>query len=341
MLPVAINYHTAVAISPRQDRRIRALALDENGQVEFALDDSMVFDAAQTWSNYLRGVIAELRGAGYKLHGADLTISGNVPLGAGLSSSAALEIAIIRALALLSDESVDSIVAARLGQAAENNFVGCNCGIMDQLISARGRASHALLIDCRDLHCEAVPMPSSHTLLVVNSNVKRQLVDGEYNARRAQCEAVAAHFEVPALRDVSLDQLLQQADQLSDEAVRRARHVITENNRTSATAQALKAGDMKTVARLMGESHRSMRDDFEITISEIDTLVEIVQANAGSTTGVRMTGGGFGGCVIALVPESEVAGVIDAISADYPRATGSQPTIFHCIASDGAYAEAS
>jgi galactokinase len=249
VLPMAINYYVAVSVSKRNDRIVRALALDEASQVEIALDEEPEFDHVATWSNYLRGVIIELAALGYSLTGADLVISSNVPQGAGLSSSAALEIALIRALVQISGESIDGVSAALAGQAAENNFVGCACGIMDQLISAQGQAQHASLIDCRSLSLSAVPIPAQAAVLVVNSNVKRALVDGEYNLRRQQCEAVVRHLQVPALRDVTLEQLLKIEREISVVEFQRARHVITENQRTQDTAQALMDGDLHRVGQ--------------------------------------------------------------------------------------------
>lgn len=337
VLPLAINYQTAVSASKRDDRTIRAFALDEQSQVEISLDVEPEFDHVASWSNYLRGIIAELQNQGFKLCGANLVISGNVPQGAGLSSSAALEIALIKSLVSLSEETIDGVNAALVGQAAENNFVGCSCGIMDQLISAKGERQHALLIDCRSLTLSPVPLPSDTVVLVVNSNVRRALVDGEYNLRRQQCEAVARHLKVAALRDVNLDQLLGVASEISDIEFKRARHVITENQRTIDTVQALVDGDLKQVGLYMAESHASMRDDFEITVPEIDTLVSIIKSVIGEQGGTRMTGGGFGGCVVALFPRPLVPAVIAKINLEYSKVSGTEATIFECEASAGAF----
>ncbi|MEH6911134.1 MAG: galactokinase [Oceanicoccus sp.] len=337
VLPLAINYHTAVSASKRDDRTIRAFALDEQSQVEISLDTEPEFDHVASWSNYLRGIIVELSKRGYKLCGADLMISGNVPQGAGLSSSAALEIALIRSLVTLSEESIDGVSAALVGQAAENNFVGCSCGIMDQLISAKGERQHALLIDCRSLTLSPVPLPNNTVVLVVNSNVKRKLVDGEYNLRRQQCEAVAKHLKVAALRDVSLDQLRHVEGEISDTEFRRARHVITENQRTKDTAQALVDGDLKEIGIHMAKSHASMRDDFEITVPEIDALVSIIKSVIGEQGGTRMTGGGFGGCVVSLFPLPLLSAVVEKVTVEYPKVTGIEATVFECEASQGAF----
>lgn len=339
VLPLAINFNAAVAASRRSDRRIRAVALDLGSQVEIDLDAEPRFDQSAPWSNYLRGVLSELHIGGYPLQGADLTISGDVPQGAGLSSSAALEMALVRALLAISGAPIEATAAALIGQAAENNFVGCNCGIMDQLISAQGRRGHALLIDCRDLTLRSVPLPKQAALLIVNSNISRKLVDGEYNTRRQQCEAVASHMGVPALRDVDMAALLAVEHELGELEFRRARHVVSENARTEDTAQALIAGDLIRVGEYMAQSHASMRDDFDITVAEIDTLVAIIKSVIGDSGGTRMTGGGFGGCVVSLFPAELLPAVVAAVKEQYPRLTGLEPTLFECEAVNGAFVD--
>jgi len=339
VLPVAINFHTCVAASPRPDRKISVVAHDENSQqVEFEIDASPEFDTKAPWSNYVRGVVAELLHAGFRLHGANLAISGNVPLGAGLSSSAALEISVIAALTHLSQEPITASEAARIGQAAENNFVGCQCGIMDQMISAAGQTGKAMLLDCRDLSIANAILPDQLAIVVINSNLQRALVDGEYNARREQCETAAAHFNVSALRDITLEELMDQQQALDKVVFRRARHVVTENKRTTDMNNALSASDLPAIARLMADSHASMRDDFEITTPEIDGLVEIVSEVIGNSGGVRMTGGGFGGCVVALTPKTRVTEVISAVEKNYPQIANREAEVFVCEATQGAFA---
>ena len=338
VLPAAINYYTAIACSPRRDRIIEAVAVDQgNSVVQIHLDEPQALSQTAPWSNYLRGMIQTLKAFGLQLSGANLAIAGNVPVGAGLSSSASLEMAIARALVHLSGEALTGQEAARIGQAAENDFVGCQCGIMDQLISALGEPHSALLLDCRSLATQTVPMPEDLALVIVNSGVKRGLVDSEYNTRRLQCEQVAQQLSVPALRDLTLSQLKAAQNRLDPVAFRRARHVITENQRTLDAAEALRAGDLKQLSLLMAESHASMRDDFEITVPAIDTLVEIIGSVIGQQGGTRMTGGGFGGCVVALVPKALQSQVIETVQKQYPQATGYQPEIFVCEASQGAF----
>jgi galactokinase len=224
---------------------------------------------------------------------------------------------------------------ALLAQQAENQFVGCQCGIMDQLISARGQAGHALLIDCRSLQAQPVPLPAGLAVLIVHSQVKRGLVDSAYNERRRQCEAAARHYGVAALRDVNLARLEAGAAGLDPLVLRRARHIVTENQRTLDAAQALAAGDLQGLGLLMAQSHASMRDDFQITVPAVDQLVEIVQAALAGEGGARMTGGGFGGCVVALLPAARVDAVCTAIEAQYRSPAGDAARVWVCQACDG------
>lgn len=237
---------------------------------------------------------------------------------------------------VLYDLAISQQQIALNGQQAENEFVGCNCGIMDQLISACGEENHALLLDCRSLQTQAVAMPESMIVMIINSNKKRGLVDSEYNTRREQCEEAARIFKVKALRDVTIEQLEQGIDKLDPVVAKRARHVITENTRTEQAALALMAGNLTLMAELMAESHVSMRDDFEITVPEIDSLVEIVKNQLGSEGGVRMTGGGFGGCIVALMAPEKVDLVKAAVEVEYQAKTGLKESIYVCQAKSGA-----
>ncbi|QSV16238.1 galactokinase [Photobacterium ganghwense] len=344
VLPCAINYQTVVAAAKRDDNRVRVVAVDYgNDTDEFDLTQDISFQPEKMWANYIRGVVKCLLGRGFQLGGVDIAVSGNVPQGAGLSSSAALEVVIGQTFKVLYNLEISQAEIALNGQQAENEFVGCNCGIMDQLISAEGQDNYALLIDCRSLETTPVPMPEDMAVVIINSNKQRGLVDSEYNTRRAQCEAAAKIFGVKALRDVSLAQFeawleSQKAAQAEVDplVVKRARHVITENARTLEAAQALSHGDRVRMAQLMAESHASMRDDFEITVKEIDALVDIVKAVIGEEGGVRMTGGGFGGCVVALMPPARVDDVIAAVSTRYPQETGLKASVYVCQAKNGA-----
>ncbi len=337
VLPAAINYHTVFAARPRSDNQVVLVAADYGAQVSrFSLDEPITRDEVAPWSNYVRGVAWAFLQRGYRLSGVNMVIAGDVPQGAGLSSSASLEVAAGTAWTRLSDLDVDGKTIALIGQQAENDFVGMRCGIMDQFIAALGRQDQALLIDCRSLDYRAVPIPPGVAIIIANSNVKRGLVESEYNTRRRECEAAAEHFQVPALRDVPPDVFALHADELEEKVERRARHVITENARTLAAAEALTEGDLAEMGRLMAESHVSMRDDFEITVPPIDALVKIIDEVIGPAGGVRMTGGGFGGCVVALAPEEMVPRVETAIAQNYPPASGLTATVYVCRASAGA-----
>ncbi len=337
VLPCAIDYQTMVAASPRNDHKVRVVAVDfENEYNEFDLSKPLEFDHATLWINYVRGVLDCLLKRGFQFTGADLVISGNVPQGAGLSSSAALEVAIGQTFKALYQLDISQQDIALIGQQAENEFVGCNCGIMDQLISAKGEENHALLIDCRSLATESVSMPEALTVLIINSNKKRGLLDSEYNSRRQQCEKAAAFFGVKALRDVNLETFLAQQEGLDPLVAKRARHIITENTRTLEAAEALKMGDIVRLGELMEASHVSMRDDFEITCKEVDVLVDIVKRVIGCQGGVRMTGGGFGGCVVALLAPDRVEEVLAQVDKQYQQMTGLKAEAYICQAVNGA-----
>ncbi|QFU75452.1 galactokinase [Halioglobus maricola] len=329
VLPCAVEYHTLVAISPRDDREVHTLALDWDGQTDsFSLDSSIAFHETQMWSNYVRGVCVEMLARGHQLSGCNIAITGNVPQGAGLSSSAALEVALASAMAAQFGVEIAPVDLALIGQAAENNFVGCACGIMDQLISATGREHFAVAIDCRDLSLTPQAIPSSLALMIVNSNVQRGLVDSEYNTRRQQCEAAAAHFGLSSLRDLTLAEFNKREQELDPVVAKRTRHVLEENQRVHDTQIALASNDIAAVSALMKASHNSMRDLFEITTPQIDSLVGILAGVAGEHGGVRMTGGGFGGCVVALLAKERVATAIEAVESQYHVQTGLDPTIY-------------
>lgn len=337
VLPCAINYQAMVAASPREDNIVRLVSVDYgNEQDEFDLTKEIKFVEQKMWANYIRGVVKCLLDAGYKFSGADIVVSGNVPQGAGLSSSAALEVVIGQTFKELYQLDITQKQIALNGQKAENEFVGCQCGIMDQLISACGEENHALLLDCRSLDTTAISMPEEMVVMIINSNKKRGLVDSEYNTRRIQCEEASTAFSVTALRDLTLAQLELGADKIDPVTFKRARHVITENDRTLKAATALQHSDLKLMAKLMEESHASMRDDFEITVSEVDALVEIVKEELGDEGGVRMTGGGFGGCIVALMLPEKVEAVKQAIETKYENQTGLKESIYVCQAKKGA-----
>ena len=338
VFPAAINFGTWVAATKRADNDILVTAMDyENQQNQFSLSD-INYDEEQGWANYVRGVVKVLKEAIPDFGGANLLVTGNVPQGAGLSSSASFEVAILKALSALYELPLDGVQAALLGQKAENTFVGCSCGIMDQLISAMGNEGMAMLLDCQSLAIEHSPLPDSHQIVIINSNVKRGLVDSEYNLRRQQCEQGASLLGVSSLREATMEMLEGAKAHMPEVVYRRAKHIVTENARTLAASQALKAGDIETVSEAMAQSHISMRDDFEITVRPIDYLVEIIGKVLGKSGGVRMTGGGFGGCVVALVPSDKVEAVKQVVADKYSDETGYSADIYVCTATQGAFA---
>jgi galactokinase len=337
VLPCAINYNTVVAAAKRDDSIIRLISVDyDNATDEFDIEQEIEFIEDKMWANYIRGVVKYLMKRGYTLGGADISVSGNVPQGAGLSSSAALEVVIGQTFKELFNLDISQSEIALNGQQAENEFVGCNCGIMDQMISAVGKENHAMLLDCRSLETQLVSMPEDLAVVIINSNKKRGLVDSEYNTRREQCEEAARIMGVKALRDADMALFDSKLSLMSEATAKRARHVITENERTVEAAKALAERDMSRMGELMEQSHVSMRDDFEITVPAIDTLVEIVKAVIGDQGGVRMTGGGFGGCIVSLMPPALVDDVKAAVEAQYQAATGLKESIYVCQAKDGA-----
>ncbi|MDD1792818.1 galactokinase [Enterovibrio sp. ZSDZ42] len=337
VLPCAINYQTMVAAAKRNDNIVRVVSVDfDNALDEFDLSKDITFQEGKMWANYIRGVVKCLLDRGFVFSGADISVSGNVPQGAGLSSSAALEVVVGQTFKALYQLDISQAEIALNGQQAENDFVGCNCGIMDQMISAEGKRNHAMLLDCRTLETQLVPVPEDVVVVIINSNKKRGLVDSEYNTRREQCEEAARIFGVKALRDVTIEQFNARAGDLNPLVAKRARHVITENDRTLAAANALRGGDIKQLGELMAASHASMRDDFEITVKEVNALVDIVQGVIGKQGGVRMTGGGFGGCIVALIPPTLVDEVKAAVETNYEAQTGLVASIYVCQAKDGA-----
>ncbi len=333
VLPMAIDRAVWIAGRPRSDGRVWAHSLDLDLTVEFSLGD---FERKQMgWGEYVKGVAWALQEAGYALHGWEGVVSGDVPIGSGLSSSAALQMAAARAFVQVSSLAWDPTTMAKIGLRAENGWVGMNCGIMDQMISAAGKAGHALLIDCRSLEMQPVPLPLGTAVVILDTATRRGLVDSAYNERRAQCEAAAQSFGVPALRDVGLSQFEAEAHRLDDLSRRRARHVITENDRTLRAAEVMRRGDAVELGRLMNGSHASLRDDFEVSSGELDHMVACA-CQEEACYGARMTGGGFGGCAVALVRADAAQSFGAFVSDCYQAATGITPNVYVCAATDGA-----
>jgi len=333
VLPMAIDRAVWIAVRPRSDQHILCHSLDFDQAVEFSLGS--IDHEEASWGEYLRGIGWALQEAGYRLQGWEGIIVGDVPVGAGLSSSAALEMATARVFAMTSGLPWDPTTMAKIGQRAENEWVGVNCGIMDQMISAAGRAGHALLIDCRSLETQPVPLPPGTAVVVLDTATRRGLVDSAYNERRAQCEAAARFFGVPALRDVSLAQFQAQADRLDDLTRRRARHVVTENGRTLQAAEVMRRGDAVELGQLMDGSHASLRDDFEVSSDELDAMVACARREDGCY-GARLTGAGFGGCAVALVRAGTAHAFATAVATCYQTTTGLTPNVYVCAATNGA-----
>ena len=332
VLPAAIDLATWTEAVPRAGRRIVVRSLTFAGEeFSFSLDDAPGPRGA--WSDYVLGVARVLERAGFPLVGADLTIRSTVPLGSGLSSSAALEVSAALALLTLAGHAPDRLTIARLAQRAEHEFAGTRCGLMDQFACCFGEPDRAMLLDCRSLGYRAVPLPPDTCLIVANTMVKHALASGEYNARRADCEESARRLGVAALRDATLESLDRTV--LPAPLHRRARHVITENARTLAAAAALERGALEEFGRLMAASHQSLRDDFQVSCAELDAMV-CAAASLDGVYGSRMMGGGFGGCTITLAQAGAAPAVMEALSTRYRAATGIEPRLFLCHAVAGA-----
>jgi galactokinase len=333
VLPMAIDRYTVIAAAPAADGngRIQLHSTAGNGEVSLDLCQPLKPAPKGAWSNYPVGVIAGFLDRGAKLGGFDALVHSTVPLGGGLSSSAALEVATATLLEAMTGQKLDPVDKALLCQKAEHEYAGMPCGIMDQFISVMAREDHLLLLDCRSRQPELVPMAdASMALLIVNTNVKHELTGGEYAKRRAQCEQAARTLGVASLRDATADMLERADARLEEVAFRRARHVISEIERTIHAAEGVRASNWPTVGQLMYASHASLRDDYEVSCPELDAVVEIAQAIGpkGGVSGCRMTGGGFGGCAVALVRTDAVAAVSERIASEYERRTRIKPSLF-------------
>ena len=333
VLPLAIDQAIYIAFRPCTDGRVRLYSLDFTDQMEFSLQDFSKGDPG--WAEYVKGCAWAMIQKGFSPGGLDGVMAGDVPVGAGLSSSAAVEMAVISALAASGGVEIDPVTMARLGQTAENQWIGLNCGIMDQMISAGGSEGHGLLIDCRSLESKPIPLPPSARVMILDTGTRRGLRDSEYNERRQRCENAARILGVESLRDVSPDMFEARQNELDDITRRRARHVISENQRTLQAADALQAGDSVTAGQLMNASHQSLRDDYEVSSPALDAM-QTCALDQPSVFGARMTGAGFGGCAVALVEANKVESVIKGTSDCYTKKTGRTPDILVCQASAGA-----
>ena len=339
VMPAAIGLSCVVAIAECQEQHLVVHSENLQETVEIELD-SRPAQRRRQWSDYVQGVAVVLQQSGTRLKGGNLLIQSDVPIGSGLSSSAAIEVATGLALLSNSGAELERLELARLCQRAENEFVGAHVGIMDQFTACFGQAGHALLLDCRSLEYRLLPLPAGATLVICDSGVRHALSGGEYNARRAECETgvrvLARHRpQVRALRDATLADLEQHRSELGDVVYRRCRHVVTENARVLQAAEALERSDLREFGRLMAESHRSLRYDYEVSCYELDLLVELAAGRNG-VYGARMTGGGFGGCTINLVETGEVEKFRRSVSTAYRQATGKPPAIYVSEAASGA-----
>lgn len=340
VLPMAIDRETAIAGIARRDRKIRVYSINLEEFAELDLDTETARRKG-FWLNYVEGVAKLLERSGARLTGADLLIWSDVPTGAGLSSSAALETAIGFALSNLSGQPVDRTTLAKIGQQTEHEYVGANVGIMDQFVSAHAEINHALFLDCRSLKYENVPLETKSAAIVIcDTNVKHELASSEYNTRRRECEQAVEKLkeflpQIANLRDVSSEDSYKYGEYLPENLRRRARHVVTENARVVKASGALKNNDPESFGELMWQSHESLRDDYEVSCKELDLLVEIAR-NSDGVLGARMTGGGFGGSTVNLVERDHLERFKEKISREYQLKTGIEPTILISEAGGGA-----
>jgi len=337
VMPAAIQFSCWVAASPREDNKLVIHSENLNQGVTVSLDDAKPLG---DWSDYAVGAAVIPHRSGKRLKGANLLIRSEVPIGAGLSSSASIEVSVALAVLSLSGRHIDRKQLALWCQRAENEFAGMRCGIMDQFVACYGRGDHALKLDCRTLEYELLPLQADVEIVICNTMVKHKLAAGEYNIRRAQCEEGVRKLadvlpDIRALRDVSSIQLEQHRELLDPIVYRRCRHVVTEDERVQAAASALSKGDLRLFGKLMDESHESLRRDYEVSCAELDTMVELAHQQEG-VLGARMTGGGFGGCTVNLVCTENAPAFQRTISDAYHNATGLLPEIYVCRASQGA-----
>jgi galactokinase len=336
VMPMAIDRAVWIALTPREDSHVNLFSLDFDEPIEFDLKNLQRLEESP--AEYVKGVAWALKERGYVTKGFDGVMKGDVPIGAGLSSSAALELAVARSFASVTRFQWNAPQMALISQYAENHWVGVNCGIMDQMISAVGQKNHAVMIDCRNLSTQLLPLPPKTVVVVLDTNTRRGLVDSAYNERRRQCEEAAAFFGQKVLRDVSIDQLNAQQDKLPPLTFKRAKHVITENNRVLEARQTMIDGDAAKLGKLMIASHESLHDDFEVSSAALDRVVECALEHAGCF-GARMTGAGFGGCGVALVNESQIDSFLEHIDRWYNNHISEgviRPTVYVCVATDGA-----
>ena len=335
VLPCSLEFRTQVMFKERDDNIITVHSLNYPGEKDSFSVDEEITEGQSQWGNYIRAVTYVLKRAGYTLRGADLLIDSNLPQGSGLSSSAALEVAVGGMFNHIAQLGLPPEQIALFGQEAENDFMHCQCGIMDQLISAKGENGHALLIDCENLATKSVKVPDDLNIVIVNSNYPRKLVDSEYNQRRIDCEQAAVKMGVETLRKATMATLEATKDALSENEYKRAHHVISENDRVIAATTALQNNDMDALRTLMAASHQSLKHDFEVTVPATDGLVEICKEAMGELGAVRMTGGGFGGAIVCLCRDAEVPLIKAAVEKHYFERFNLNADIYVCSAGSG------
>ncbi|MEW6264913.1 MAG: galactokinase [Thermodesulfobacteriota bacterium] len=335
VMPLAIDRAVWIALRPRPDRRVRVFSVAFSEMLDFSLE--RLRREGPVWGEYIKGVAWAMKHRGQALAGWEGVLDGDVPIGAGLSSSAALETAAVKAFAEVGGLKLTGADLAEIGRRAENDWVGVSCGVMDQMISAGGVAGHALLIDCRSLSAEVVPLPAGFTVMVLDTATRRGLMDSAYNQRRSECQAAADFFKVPSLRDLALKDFESRTDPPEEHLRRRVRHVLSENERTLDAAEAMRRGEAETLGRLMTASHQSLKDDFEVSTPALNVMVEAAMSLPGCL-GARLTGAGFGGCAVALVRQEECARFQKEVVFLYEKATGLKPAVHACQAADGVQA---
>lgn len=332
VLPMAIDRDIRIALKPRDDATVRVFSIDLAAGAAFELNS---LAPGKGWIEYIKGIANELQLARYPLRGFDAALTGDAPRGAGLSSSAALELAAARAFCASSSFDWDAQEMAKIAQRAENHWVGVQCGIMDQMASAAAKENHALFLDCRTMEIQHIPLPKDVAVVVMDTSTRRGLVDSAYNERRSQCEEAARFFGVKALRDVSMDALETAKGKLDEKTFQRARHIVTENERVLQAIQSMRNGDIGRLGELFAASHVSLRDDFEVTNDALNWIVECAQEQE-SCYGARMTGAGFGGCAVALTRKEKAREFADAVRAAYRQRSGLEANVYVCQASEGA-----
>ncbi|MBM3151521.1 MAG: galactokinase [Chloroflexi bacterium] len=337
VLPMAIDRAVWIALQPRPDRQVLLHSLDFNESVSFSLDG--LEKEGESWVEYIKGAAWAMQQAGFEPRGWEGVIAGDIPIGAGLSSSAAIQLAALRAFSEISRIRWDEVTAAELALKAEQEWIGLKCGIMDQMVSAAARQGHAMFLDCRDLRRDHIHIPSYLGVVALDTGTRRGLVGSAYNTRQVECEEAARHFNVRSLREVSPEMLAAQSAGLDGKLLRRARHVVSENRRVVEAVTALLGAELDRLGELVNESHASLRDDFEVSSEALDRMVGIAVGQPGCY-GARLTGAGFGGCAVALVDGRRLAQFHAAVAAHYRQETGLEPGVYICRPSQGTSREA-